>query len=164
MPFRRGPVWTAPNDGCRVRTREATSRTASEGDEPRDLDGRGLPPLSTEGIITIGPEGGEHTERGERYHRILGELPEFEVIELRFGPDFEGVDPHSHDDHIDSFYVLAGEAEFLVGGEVFRAGPGTFVAAPIGVTHGFRNVGESELRMVNIHAPNVAFADRLRIG
>jgi quercetin dioxygenase-like cupin family protein len=86
------------------------------------------------------------------------------VIELRFGPDFEGVDPHSHDDHIDSFYVLAGEAEFLVGGEVFRAGPGTFVAAPIGVTHGFRNVGESELRMVNIHAPNVGFADRLRIG
>lgn len=86
------------------------------------------------------------------------------MIELRFGPEFEGVEPHTHADHVDSFYVLAGEAEFMVGDEVFRAGPGTFVAAPVGVTHSFQNVGGAELRMVNIHAPNVGFAERLRIG
>ena len=102
--------------------------------------------------------------RGERHHRILGELPEYEVIELRFGADFEGVDPHMHEDHVDSFYVLAGEAEFLVEDEVIRAGPGSFVAAPVGVMHGFRNVGGSELRMLNIHVPNVGFAERLRAG
>ena len=55
------------------------------------------------------------------------------MIELRFGPDFEGVDPHRHTDHVDSFYVLEGEAEFTVGDEVVRAGPGTYVAAPVGV-------------------------------
>jgi mannose-6-phosphate isomerase-like protein (cupin superfamily) len=46
--------------------------------------------------------------------------------------------------------------------EVVRLGPGAYVAAPIGVVHGFRNVGEGELRMLNVHAPNVGFAHRLR--
>jgi mannose-6-phosphate isomerase-like protein (cupin superfamily) len=118
--------------------------------------------MSQEGVIAIGPEGGEHTVRGERHHRILGELDEFEVIELRFAPDFEGVDPHSHEDHVDSFYVLAGEAEFLVGDHTFRVGAGSFLAAPVGVAHGFQNVGGTELRMLNVHAPNVGFAERLR--
>jgi mannose-6-phosphate isomerase-like protein (cupin superfamily) len=84
------------------------------------------------------------------------------VIELSFDQEFEGVDPHVHDDHADSFFVLVGEAEFLVGDDVVRAGPGSFVAAPAGLTHGFRNVGGGELRMLNIHAPNVGFAVRLR--
>ncbi len=116
------------------------------------------------GIASLGPEGGELLPRGERHHRILAELPEYEVIELRFGSDFEGVPLHSHGDHVDSFYVLAGEAEFQVGEKVFRAGPGSFVAAPQGVVHGFSNVGGAELRMVNIHAPNVGFAAGLRVG
>jgi mannose-6-phosphate isomerase-like protein (cupin superfamily) len=51
-----------------------------------------------------------------------------------------------------------------VGGEAFRAEPGSFVAAPPGVPHGFRNAADSELRMLNVHAPNVGFADRLRRG
>ena len=57
--------------------------------------------------------------------------------------------------------MLAGEAEFEIDGDVFRAGPGSFVAAPPGVLHGFRNAGGVELRMLNIHAPNVGFAERL---
>ena len=117
-----------------------------------------------DGIVALGPEGGEHVQRSQRHHRILGELPQFELVELRFGPDFEGVDPHVHADFVDSFYVLAGEAEFLVGDDTFQAGPGSFVAAPAGVVHGFRNAADSELRMLNIHAPNAGFADDLRRG
>ena len=114
--------------------------------------------------IAIGPDGGERVAREARHHRILAELPELEVVELRFGPDFEGVELHAHADHVDSFYVLEGEAEFVFESETFRAGPGSFVAAPVGVRHGFRNVGEGELRMLNLHAPNVGFAQRLRRG
>jgi mannose-6-phosphate isomerase-like protein (cupin superfamily) len=114
--------------------------------------------------IAVQPDGGELIARGERIHRILAELPELEVIELRFGPDFEGVQPHSHADHVDSFYVLEGEAEFVVGDDVLRVGPGAYVAAPVGLTHGFRNAGDGELRMLNLHAPNVGFADRMRRG
>ena len=112
--------------------------------------------------IAIGPDGGEKVERTARSHRILAELPELEVLELRFGPDFEGVDPHTHADHVDSFYVLGGEAEFTVGDDVFRSGPGSYVAAPAGIRHGFRNAGDRELILLNIHAPNVGFAERLR--
>jgi quercetin dioxygenase-like cupin family protein len=105
---------------------------------------------------------GEKVARGTRHHRVLAELPELEVIELRFGPEFEGVEPHTHSDHVDSFYVLEGEAEFTVGGDVFRVGPGAWVAAPVGVVHGFRVVGDGELRMLNVHAPNSGFTERLR--
>jgi quercetin dioxygenase-like cupin family protein len=112
--------------------------------------------------IALGPDDGERVVRAARRHRILAELPELEVIELCFGPEFEGVGLHAHDDHVDSFYVLAGEAEFTLADAVFRAGPGSWVAAPVGVEHGFRVVGDDELRMLNLHAPNVGFAQRLR--
>ncbi len=114
--------------------------------------------------IAIGPDGGERVQRSERAHRILAEIPALEVIELRFGPDFEGVDPHTHADHADCFFVLEGEAAFHVDGETFVAGPGSFVAAPIGTVHGFRNAGDGELVMLNLHAPNVGFAERLRLA
>lgn len=55
--------------------------------------------------IHVAPDEGEKIPRGPRYHRVLAELPELEVIELRFGPEFS-VDLHSHRDHADSFYVL----------------------------------------------------------
>lgn len=118
--------------------------------------------MDTEIGVIVQPGEGERLPRGELFHRVLAELPELEAIELRFGPDFEGVDPHSHPDHVDTFYVLEGEAEFVMGEDVVRAGPGTYVAAPVGVTHGFRNVGPGELRMLNVHAPNTGFAERLR--
>jgi mannose-6-phosphate isomerase-like protein (cupin superfamily) len=108
--------------------------------------------------IVVGPGEGEQVRR----HRVFAELPEVEVFELCFRPDFEGVDPHTHSDHVDSFYVLEGEAEFTMGDEVVRAGPGTFVAAPVGVVHGFRVVGDRDLRLLNIHAPNTGFGRRLR--
>ena len=61
-------------------------------------------------------------------------------------------------------YVLEGEAEFVMGDETVRLGPGSYVAAPVGVVHGFRNVGDRELRMLNVHTPNTGFAVRLRRG
>lgn len=108
--------------------------------------------------IVIRPGEGEPVRR----HRVLAELPEVEAFELRFSPDFEGVDPHSHPDHVDSFYILEGEAEFEIGGDGVRAGPGTYVAVPVGVVHGFRVVGDADLVMVNMHCPNTGFGKRLR--
>jgi quercetin dioxygenase-like cupin family protein len=114
------------------------------------------------GGIAHGPEGGEHVQRKARHHRILCELDAIEVVELRFGPDFEGVEPHTHAGHADCFYVLAGEAEFTLDGKTRRFGPGSFVAAPVGTVHGFRNAGGGELRLLNLNAPNTGFAEGLR--
>ncbi|MGH2949057.1 MAG: cupin domain-containing protein [Solirubrobacteraceae bacterium] len=120
------------------------------------------PQSPSTGCVALGRDGGEHVRRAARHHRILCELPEMEVVELAFGPDFEGVTPHAHQDHVDSFYVIEGTAEFTVAGETIQAGPGSYVAAPVGVSHGFRNAGPGELRMLNVHAPNTGFAERLR--
>jgi quercetin dioxygenase-like cupin family protein len=111
--------------------------------------------------LRIGPDEGEKLTRGSRYHRVLAELPELEVLDLHFGPGFS-VDRHVHDDHADCFYVLEGEAEFTLNGEVIHAGAGTWVTAPTGIPHGFRNAGEGDLRILNIHAPTTGFAARLR--
>jgi quercetin dioxygenase-like cupin family protein len=110
--------------------------------------------------ILIQAGDGERVAREHRYHTILAELPELEVIELRFGPDFEGVDPHSHADHVDSFYVLDGEVRYEFAEQSMLAGPGTFVSAPLHVTHGFRPVGPA--RVFNMHAPDAGFAGRVR--
>ena len=99
----------------------------------------------------------EHTS-----HRVQADLPELSVIEMTFQPEFEGVDPHTHEDHVDAFYVLAGEADFVVGDQVRRAGPGSFLAAQPGARHGFSNPGPADLRVLNFHAPDAGFVGRLR--
>jgi quercetin dioxygenase-like cupin family protein len=107
----------------------------------------------------IRPGEGEHIRR----HRVLAELPQIEALELFFPADFEGVDPHTHADHTDSFYVLEGEVEFLLDGEWHRAVPGTFLSVPPNVVHGFRPRGV-DLRLLNFHTPNAGFIGRLRNG
>ena len=96
-----------------------------------------------------------------RQHRVLVELPHIEALELSFPADFEGVDPHTHPDHTDSFYVLEGEVEFLQDGEWHRVGPGTFLSVPPNVEHGFRPCGSS-FRLLNFHTPNDGFIEGLR--
>jgi len=96
-----------------------------------------------------------------RRHRVLAELEHIEALDLSFPADFEGVDPHTHPDHTDSFYVLEGEVEFFLRGEWHRAGPGTFVSVPPNVEHGFRPAGAA-IRFLNFHAPRTGFIDWLR--
>jgi mannose-6-phosphate isomerase-like protein (cupin superfamily) len=112
--------------------------------------------------VAITPDGGEHLGTGVRSHRVLCELPDLEVVDLRFGPEFEGVDLHTHGDHTDAFFVLEGLAEFTLDGELHRFGPGGFVAVPRGTVHGFRNVGPGNLRLLNVHAPTTGFIQSLR--
>jgi len=96
-----------------------------------------------------------------RRHRVLGELADIEALELFFPADFEGVDPHTHADHSDSFYVLEGDVEFFFGDEWHRASPGTYVSIPRNVVHGFRPAGTA-IRLLNFHTPRVGFVDSLR--
>jgi quercetin dioxygenase-like cupin family protein len=110
----------------------------------------------------VSPGDGEWLEREDRGFRLLAQLPDLEVVEGTFEHGWEGVDPHTHSDHTDSFYVIEGEVEFLVDGEWRRGGPGTFFSAPRGVQHGVRNPGPGRIRVVNIHAPNTGFVERMR--
>ena len=95
---------------------------------------------------------------------IKSDLPQLAVLDLTFLPEFEGVDPHTHGDHVDAFYVLEGAVEFHTEDGPRQAGPGSFFAAPRGTVHGFRNPGPAPLRVLNIHAPEGGFVGRVRGG
>jgi quercetin dioxygenase-like cupin family protein len=111
--------------------------------------------------IFAGPNDGERLVRPSGLtNTIRAETTELSLFEMTFDERWEGVDPHHHDDHVDSFFVLDGEVEFLLGQETVRAGAGTYVAAPPGITHGFRPVAPA--RFLNIHAPDAGFAGRAR--
>ena len=121
--------------------------------------GSGKPP--TEAVF-LQPEQGERLESNNRVATIKVGREELALIEFEIEAGFEGPDPHSHDDHVDSFYVLDGEVDFLVGDEWLRLGAGSFVAAPMGVRHAFANRDGQYARLLNIHAPSTNFHERLR--
>jgi quercetin dioxygenase-like cupin family protein len=106
---------------------------------------------------------GEGEQVGQYSHRVLSELPHIEALELSFPADFEGVDPHTHPDHTDSFYILEGEVEFLQAGEWHRVGTGTFLSVPPNVEQGFRPAGTA-VRLLNFHTPRTGFIESLREG
>ena len=108
------------------------------------------------------PEEAETVEHEASTHRILCDLPQLTALDMTFQPEFEGVDPHVHENHADSFYVLEGEVEFHTAGGPRRGAPGTFFSAPRNVEHGFRNVDPGPLRVFNLHTPPGGFVERLR--
>jgi quercetin dioxygenase-like cupin family protein len=72
------------------------------------------------------------------------------IIEIAPGRVIEA---HVHEGEDDAFYMLAGELTFFFAEEEAVAGPGTFVLAPAGIEHGFRNDRDEPARMLNVHAP-----------
>jgi quercetin dioxygenase-like cupin family protein len=119
-------------------------------------------PLSDAALT--GPGEGESFENRAGVRVIKCDLPQLSVFDLTFQPGWEGVDPHVHADQADSFFVLEGEVEFILGDETQLTGPGSFIAAPRGARHGFRNPGQAPIRLLNFHAPETGFAERIRRG
>ena len=78
--------------------------------------------------------------------------PELSALEFELKPG-GGVDPHFHKGHSDSFYVLEGEVEFHVDDEIVHGTSGTYVLAPPGVVHFFKNVSDKPARVLNLHTP-----------
>lgn len=120
--------------------------------------GSGLPAT---GAVLLDAGEGEVLVGSHRVATVKAGTDVLSLIEFDLDPAFGGPDPHTHDDHTDSFYVLDGTAELLVGGRRVVAEAGAFVAATPGVEHTFTS-GPAGARLLNIHAPGVGFTDRLR--
>ena len=112
--------------------------------------------------VFLGPGEGELLPGRLRELRVKYEGGELEVLEFWCEPGFGPIEPHVHEDHADSFYVLEGTVEFTIGDETRRAGPGTWVAAPPGVRHGFAIPGPENAHFLNIHAPGKGFIESIR--
>ena len=68
-------------------------------------------------------------------------------------PPGGGPPPHIHTREDETFYVLEGEIEFLLGEETILAGPGDFVNVPRQTVHRFLNVGAETARLVLTFTP-----------
>ena len=76
------------------------------------------------------------------------------VAEFTIPPHVPGPPRHVHRAHEEGFYILEGEIEFVVGKETVRVGVGSWVFAPQGVPHSFRNPGEAPARFLNTFTPD----------
>ena len=68
-------------------------------------------------------------------------------------PPGGGPPPHIHRREDETFYLLEGQIEFVLGDETITAGPGDFVNVPRGTVHCFRNAGTATARLVLTFTP-----------
>jgi quercetin dioxygenase-like cupin family protein len=146
-------------DGGFAENLRARDRGEPGGFDSIDVEpGTGLPPTD---VVLCRAGEGELLAANHRVARILAGSDELSIIEFDLEPAFGGPDPHTHDDHTDSFYVLGGTVEVTFDGERIVAGPGTFVAATPGVEHTFTS-GPGGGKLLNVHAPSTGFHERFR--
>jgi mannose-6-phosphate isomerase-like protein (cupin superfamily) len=112
--------------------------------------------------VVSGPDEGERFERADRTLLVKAEEPQLSLIEMRLEPTWAGIPPHEHDDHVDSFYVVEGEIEIVVGADTVRATAGTLMTAPQGARHGINGTGLDGARLLNIHTPDAGFVEWVR--
>ena len=83
---------------------------------------------------------------------LLGELFTVKAVGEDTGGEFAFAEaitpPHIHHREDETFWVLEGEFEFLVGEETMRAPAGSFVHAPKDIAHTYKNVGTTPGRYV----------------
>lgn len=65
---------------------------------------------------------------------------EMTVIEGAIPPE-SGPPLHVHEKENETYYVLEGNFEFVCGSDRVTGGPGTFVFAPRGLPHRYKNIG-----------------------
>jgi quercetin dioxygenase-like cupin family protein len=106
-------------------------------------------PVAPGAAIVSPRDGGERIERRYGTLVVKAVVAPISVFELVIERPWDGVAPHVHEDHLDSFYVLEGDVDFLLGDETVHAAAGTLVAAPPGVTHGVAPV-TGHARLLNL--------------
>jgi len=94
---------------------------------------------------------------------LLGDLYTFKAVSEDTGgafalwetvsPPESGPPPHLHRREDETFYVLEGELEFLVGDDTIRAGAGSFVYVPKETMHTFKNVGTEPAKFLATVVP-----------
>jgi mannose-6-phosphate isomerase-like protein (cupin superfamily) len=71
-------------------------------------------------------------------------------LEWWLEPRTQGPGAHAEDD---VFYVIEGTMSFLIEDRWIDASRGSFVLAPAGVTHGFRNRSSDRAGVLNVSIP-----------
>lgn len=91
------------------------------------------------------------THRGITITVLGGDVPgcRHTLIAYTAPPGFAGVQPHTHRETTEWFYVLEGILAWSIGDREGRGGPGTHVEVPPGTRHVWRNgADDGPLRML----------------
>ncbi len=104
------------------------------------------------------------TDTAERGLTIVADTPQLCATLIRHAPGEPGPELHVHREHTDAFYVLEGTLAVALGPAGFEhiVPVGSLGLAPANVVHTFRNAGDDDLLILNLHAPGGGFADMLR--
>jgi quercetin dioxygenase-like cupin family protein len=70
-----------------------------------------------------------------------------------FVPPGGGPPPHIHRHEDETFYIVEGRCDFLLGAETVTGGAGDFVNVPRGTVHRFHNSGTTPARMILTFTP-----------
>lgn len=104
-------------------------------------------------VVVVEPGAGQKLGNVEFLARSV-DTPYFNLGIVTLAPG-QGVPAHVHTDEDDSFLVLQGILTVTVGDEatVLSVPAGTYVLVPSGTRHEFVNASDTDVRMLNLHAP-----------
>jgi quercetin dioxygenase-like cupin family protein len=107
---------------------------------------------NTGNVITINPNDGTTLSMAGGNYRIVisGKETggEFAIIEM-YVPSGAGANPHSHENIIETFYVLEGEVTFQSEAGIFIAEKGALVTIPKGgLVHCFKNKTDKPAKLL----------------
>ena len=124
--------------------------------EPMTPRAEDIPAASPRGFVLRPGTGRVIRTSSELTVKVSGqrEHADFAFVENVVPGHWSGRGPHFHRRHEELFYVVEGELEFLLDAETIEAPAGTFVGAPPGVVHAFRNVTGAPARWVGTIAPH----------
>lgn len=78
---------------------------------------------------------------------------DFDLVVCETPPNTQGPPPHIHSKYEEAFYILEGEMEFLIHGELQTYKAGESIDVPSGTLHTFNNKAEKRCVWINIHSP-----------
>lgn len=87
------------------------------------------------------------------FHAFPGEVSDKYCIVECVVPPGLGAPPNHHAGETETFFVMEGELEFMIGEEAIRAGAGQSVRIPDGAVHAFTAKGPSPARVMIVNAP-----------
>ena len=73
------------------------------------------------------------------------------------------VPTHKHEHHSESVYVLSGEGEFNLNGQVSKISSGHFIYIPEGAVHGVKTTSKEPLKVLSVQAPEFFGKDRVPV-
>ena len=108
--------------------------------------------------ILISPDEGAYLPALDIVHKVTAEASGGSLKIEEWGlPAGEMIPPHTHTREDECSFVLEGEMQCYVGGEVVLAQKGTYVIKPRGVPHAFLNTGAETVRVMEILTPGDSF-------